>query len=361
MIAEESQIRLLHLPNEATLDNRNMQIGARKAFNALVDAGEIQAYSVFSFLYESKNLGSSEAARKKILEEAERFKPNVIFWQHIGHFDAPAEFLNRLKNIESKPILAYQEADPYSRFFKRMNKELKVILAEADIVFMVGLGEFAELAKEAGARKIYFAPHNFETVRSGKPWSPSQDREFDIIMIANCGRTKIPGRYFPGGRNRKKLAEMLTKRFGKRFALYGKGWDNLESSRGMLPFDQQEKAIRSAWVSINWDHFDTVPYYFSNRLPISLAAGVPHITTYHPGYEHIFKGCKGLYAVKSVEQAVETAHYLLSLPKSDLIEEGLQGQSFVFKNLESNIVYLDMIDKIRHELIARQSLSYERI
>ncbi|MCC9136741.1 glycosyltransferase [Pontibacter silvestris] len=345
----DSKVRLLYLPNEAMLDNRCMQIGPRKAFEHLLETNQIEAYSAFSFLHEYNTTGSYETVRNKLLQEAKKFKPNVILWQHITSFDAPAEFLRELKNIESKPVLAYHEGDPYGRYFKRMSPQLKVILREADIVFMIGLGTFAELAREAGAKKVFYAPHMFDSVRSGKPWTPTTEREHDIVMIANAGKTRIPGRYFPGGRNRMKLAKKLTQRFGRRFALYGKGWDKLESSRGLLPFDKQEETIQSAWLTINWDHFDKVPYYFSNRLPISLAAGVPHITSYHAGYEHMFDSCKGLYAVKTVDEAVETAQFLLSQPKSRLIQEGIQGRDFVFNNLEANIVFTNILNTIKSE------------
>ncbi len=351
---QDRPFRLLHLPNEEVLDNKKKQIGARKAFQKMLDDGELSGLHTYSFLYESSQLeGGYEAACVKILEEAREFKPDVIFWQHIDIFKISQDFLLELKNISSKPKLIYHEADPYGRYFKTFSEPMKVMVKEADMVFLVGLGIFAQLMMEHGAKRVYYAPHNFDNIRSGTPWEPTLKREEDLVMIANLGNTRVPGRYFPGGKRRKLLAKKLSERFGRRFALFGRGWDDLEASRGMLPFDMQEETIRSARISINWDHFDTVPYYFSNRLPISLAAGVPHITCYHPGYEHVFKDCPGgLYAVKTIDEAVETAQYLLSLPDEYLIEEGRKGREFVFEHLEANTVYRNIMRKVQQVMFA---------
>jgi spore maturation protein CgeB len=345
-------MKLLYLPNETELDNKNMQIGPRKAFQHLLDEGELTGIEIFSFLYESKKCGNYREVRDKIISLAKEFQPDIIFWQHIDYFEINDDFIQELLNIDSKPKLIYHEADPYGRYIKRINNNMRVLFRHSDAVFMVGLGIFADLAKEAGAKRVYFAPHNFETVRSGSDWIPTSTRENELVMIANAiGYVKVPGRYFPGSQRRIDLGKKLSKRFGKQFALYGKGWDGLEASRGKLPFDQQEQAIHSAWLSINWDHFDEVPFYFSNRLPISLAAGVVHVTTWHPGYDQLFRDCKGgLYAAKSVDEAVELAQYLLSQPRDFLIEEGQKGKEFVFNHLEANIVYGNIIKLVMQEL-----------
>ncbi len=342
-------MKLLYLPNEASLDK--MQIGPRKAFKALLNKGDLSALEIFSFLHESNQHGL-QTTKEKMLKLAEEFQPDVIFWQHIDKFDITEDFIQQLKNVSSKPKLVYHEADPYAKYIKMINNNMRIMFRNSDAVFMVGAGTFANLAIEAGAEKVYFSPHVFDSTRFGTNWEPTLQRENDLIMIANAkGYVRIPGRYFPGSQRRKELGKKLSRFFGKRFALYGKGWDGLEASRGLLAFNQQESAIRNAWISVNWDHFDEEPFYFSNRLPISLATGVPHITSWHSGYDIVFKECKGgLYAAKTVDEAVAIARYLLSQPKEFLIEEGLKGREFVFKYLEADIVYGNIIRKVKETL-----------
>ena len=224
---------------------------------------------------------------------------------------------------------------------------MKCILRNADYVFWEGLGDFRKMAIKYGAKNIYLAPSNFDTDRFKNDWEPTVHREHDLSMIASSGRTRLPFRYLPGGKNRIKCVKSLTKTFGKRFALYGYGWGNLESYRGPIPFSDQHKMIRSSWISVNWDHFDDVSFYNSNRLPISMAAGVPHITTYHKGFEYLYEGVKGgLYFAHKPEEVVDLASYLLSKTTDELIEEGLSAQEYAYKYLNSKRIYRNIILKL---------------
>lgn len=346
---KKKQLKVFYLPNE--VDESDIQVGPRKAFLKMLEEKDLKDLRIFSFFREWTALGSIEKTLERVYVEVCDFSPDVIIWQHIDFFTAPTLFLKKLKSIPSQPKLVYHEADPYHSFFKPMNKNMQMILAETDLAFMCGLGNFSRLATKAGAAKVRYLPHSFDDSRVGSPWEPALSREFDLVMIANPIKSKIPGVIYPGSDKRIEVARKVSKKFGKKFALWGKGWGNLISAKGYLPYDQQEKAIRSAWISINWDHFDRVPYYFSDRLPISIATGVCHITCYHPGYEDIFKKCEGgLYFAKKPDEVIDIAEYLLSLPRKQLIEEGQKAGEFAFSYMEAKVVYRRMMEVILEEL-----------
>jgi hypothetical protein len=142
----------------------------------------------------------------------------------------------------------------------------------------------------------------------------------------------------PGGKQRADLATRLTREFGGRFGLYGAGWRGLPS-QGPVAFTEQERVIQSARLSVNWDHFHSYPYYFSDRLPISLAAGVPHVTSYHPGYEQFFSGCPGLYWVRSVAELIDCVRWLLCKSDAELLEQGLAARRWVAQRLEGRTTF----------------------
>ncbi len=342
--------RLLHLPNEESLSPQHLQIGSRRALEKLAQEGTLGAYRAFSFLHDFRQGGDPRTTWRKLHEAAQEFQPDIIYWQHVSDFPVTVEEIQRLKSITSNPRIVYHEADPYGWFVKRMGASIRTLLPLADLVIMSGTGQFFDIARSLGARTLLVAPQPFDSSRSGKPWHPTMNRKHDLVMIGSFGATKTPGRTLPGARRRRRLARILSKRFGQRFALYGNGWSGIPSSRGPLPFDQQEETIRSAWLSVNWDHFDHVPYYFSNRLSISLAAGVPHVTCYHRGYEHMFAKCDGLYLVNSPNEVVETAEFLLSLPRSQLIELGVRASQFAHENLEAEKVYRRLFQVITERL-----------
>ena len=86
--------------------------------------------------------------------------------------------------------------------------------------------------------------------------------------------------------------------------------------------------------------------------PISLVTGVPHITNYQRGYEHLFPDAKGLYFVHSPAEALDVADYLLSLPREQLVAIGQQGVAYARERLNATRVYRDVVTAIREQLFA---------
>jgi hypothetical protein len=333
-------LRLLYLPNEL---EEGEQFGPRSVFESMLTFGELAAYQAYSFLVEEKRGGSSTRVLDGLLEIAERFQPDIILWQHPGNFPIPSGFGYRLKNINSRPVLVYDERDVYGGKRKPMTLSMCTLALEADIVFLVGLGSYADLFHRAGANKIFYSPHCIDKLRFGHPWEPPDQRRFDVAMIGNIYRpiSLKPG--LPGWKNRSRLAEQLSELLGARFALYGRGWNSLTAARGELAFLKQEDAVRESWLSVGWDYYDHTPFYFSNRLPIALMSGVAHVTNYQPGYEIMFENGKDLCYAHTVDEMIDVVRYLLSLPRSRLIEMGIRGQQYAQANLATESVFRNIV------------------
>lgn len=338
-------MKLLHLPNDPSYEDiANRQNGPRDAFEKFHHEGLLSGYDVFQFLAEYRRSKDAKAVKDEILDRARTMQPDIIFWHHIGNVPVDQKFFDDLRDASQSALLVYHEGDPFGRRFKKINPYLRIILSNADVVFSIALGKLAELMRENGARDLRYLPHCYDQARFGKPWEFGDRRAYKLSMIANCGSTRIPGRYFPGGRNRLRLARRLSRNYGTEFALYGRGWSNLVSARGRVAFDRQEEAIRDSWVSVNWDHFDELAHYFSDRLPISLAAGVAHVTSYHEGYEDMFTGCPGLYTAKTVDEAVTKVDWMLSRSHKQLIEDGRGAYEWVKGRLDAETIYRHAID-----------------
>lgn len=337
-------IKLLYLPNESV---RGDQIGPRAAFDRMVKEGTLSDCLAYSYLCEAKENGSNEKTLERLYETARQYKPDVIFWQHIGEFPVTRAFIEKLRMTNPRLTIVYHEGDVFGAWTKRPTSAMKVLASAADIVFLVGLGELAELFAKCGAKKILYASHSVDTIRFGKPWEPTLSRDLDVVMIGNRITSRIPFFRIPGAREREALASKLAERLGGRFAIFGNGWEGFPCARGAIPFHEQENAIRNAWLSIGWDHFDKTPFYFSDRLPISLLSGIPHITNYQPGYEKLFLDGHHLFFASSVDNAVDMVSYLLSQPRNYLIDVGRQAQEWTRLNLTSTVVYKSMVEKIK--------------
>ena len=242
---------------------------------------------------------------------------------------------------------------PYGHIVKPLNTTISAVLAESDLCFLGGTGYLAELARKAGAKHIRYAPHSYDSIRFGTPWQPTLTRRYDAVMIANLTCLKrIPWLFMPGGRNRKSTAQALYKQLGNRFVVYGagQGWLNEPYCQGPIAFDKQDSIIRNSWMSVNWGQFDKIAMYSSDRLPISLACGVPHITNYQTGYEHLFNNIPGLFIIKSPKEMVYVALYLLSLTIEKRNELSFQAVEYAKKNLEATIVYKDIVTVTQEQL-----------
>lgn len=336
-------MKLLYLPNESV---RGDQCGPRDAFDGMVKDGVLSHCFVFSYLCEARENRNDPVTLQKLYEVVCRFQPDVIFWQHVGKFPVTREFIEKLKRVDPRPTLVYHEGDVFGKWTKRPTEAMKVLASAADLVFLVGLGDLAQWFAKCGAQKVLYAPHSVDTVRFGKPWEPTLSRDFDAVMIGNRLTSRVPFFRIPGAREREKLALKLGERLGGRFAVFGRGWDGFGFSQGAIPFHEQENVMRKSWVSISWDHFDQTPFYFSDRLPISLLSGVPHVTNYQPGYEKIFSDGRHVYLANSVDNAVDGVLFLLSQPRHTLIEWGRQAREWAGQRLTSKVVYRGMVEKI---------------
>lgn len=346
-------MRWLYVPNENTDGD---QIGPRIAFGKLYAENVFSAYKAYSYLVRGKAAACHLDALSEFLETAREFSPDVIFIQHATNtYPMDRAYLQQLKNLPSKPTLVLHEADVYGYFTKRMDATLRSVLAESDICFMCGTGHIADMALKAGARKVRLALHSYDSRRFSTPWQPTLNRKYDAVMIGNLTCLKrIPWLHMPGGRSRKLTARALHSHLGDRFAVYGagQGWESEPYCKGKIAFDKQGDAIRDSWMSVNWGIFDEIPMYSSDRLPISLACGVPHITNYQPGYEYVFDHVPGLFLIKSPKEAVDVALYILSLSVERRNELGLQAAEYARKHLEATVVYTDIVTVVREEFFA---------
>jgi hypothetical protein len=316
--------RLLYLPDEASVGD---QVGPRRAFEALIQDGRLAAYQAFAPHYEASVSGAVDASAR-LLALANSFQPTIILWSHPSNFPVKSELVARLRSLGSSPTIVLQEMDAWGMVRKRLTPSTRLLAKEADLVYLCGTGSLARVFRRAGAARIRFTFHAADGERFGTPWSPSTQREYDVVMIGNRIRRRFPGSALPGAWRRARLVELLERQHGPRFALYGHDWEGHPSWKGPLAFEDQGKANRSAWVSAGWDHFPTIANYTSNRTPISLMSGVPHVTNYSPGLELIYPAGSGLYWGKTVRSVAEMVAVVLAMPRKDLLAIGKHAACF---------------------------------
>lgn len=301
--------RIFYVPNEF---GGFQQVGFREPLAMLADAGLVDGLEVFSLLDAIRNGGDADAHRRELIDRVEDFRPDVLLMQHLVGTGLRKSHFAALRAACQRDFI-YHEADPYSRLLHPLPSEAREAGRAADVVFTVGRGTFAQNFRRTGSRDVRWLPSAYEpnrTVNFDRP--PRTERPFEVVIVANRNRPRLRG--LPNWRERIRFVELMQQHFGSRLAVFGRGWEG-PTAKGPAPFEAQDEAITSGWISANWDHFAAEDSYFSNRLPISLAAGSIHATTEHPGYRDLFRDAAGeflLFAtspralIDSIETVLDT-------------------------------------------------------
>lgn len=125
--------------------------------------------------------------------------------------------------------------------------------------------------------------------------------------------------------------EALSRRFGKRFGLFGIGWQGLASWQGPVPFDQQAVTARRARVVVGGIPFSRERYYTSNRPFIQVSAGVVMVDTFVPGVDAILR--PGAHWVLSDDDALAaTVERVFAWDDAKLRQIGAAGAQHIFRS-----------------------------
>jgi hypothetical protein len=244
------------------------------------------------------------------------------------------------------PVLALQEYDAWGAPSKPLDAATRALATAADVVYLCALGPNETEFRRAGAGDVRYTPHTCEHARFAPPPGPRPRASYGAVMLGNLFRLGLFRRTLPGGRERRRLARQLRHEMGDRFGLFGTGWGPRTPADGTVEFGDQGTVNRSSLLTVGWDHFPTYDFYFSDRLPIALASGVPHITNRQPGYEDLFpEGC-GLFLADSVDEMVEMTLDLASRSPAELADLGEAATTFAREHLDTTVVLRQVVGEL---------------
>ena len=338
-VAQLEAPRVLYLPNEEDAEESHRQTGPRRSFLEMERDGTIRELGMYSFLADFRTDLKRGRSQRRLLDEVEAFQPDIVFWQHPQEFPIDAELLHAVRRRGGNPFIAYHEGDPFNVFYKRTYESERALYRECDIFLTVALGPQMRLFQRWRFHPhFHYLPSFFTQERAVAPPDPSViGSRYDAVMIGSIAyRLKLLKQ--PGSPGRIRLAQGLRRVMGDRFAVYGRNWPSGINARGYLDPLQQTPVIQSSRMSVIWENFPEHTFYFSDRLPISIASGVPHITSRRQGYETLFAQTPGLFFADSVDDAIDIACYLRSLPLERIVELGLAARAWAFANLEADVV-----------------------
>ena len=111
-------------------------------------------------------------------------------------------------------------------------------------------------------------------------------------------------------------------------------------------FGQQIKYYKNALITVAYEHYPKIPYYFSNRLPIALLSGSIYVCHYHAGYEKIFNEGDFIFFFRTNQEAIDIIKYITSLNTENLIERSKRARLFALANYTPEVVWKNFYDNI---------------
>lgn len=321
------------------------QTGIEDGFLNLVRENRIDDLKWFYYLEYAK-LQSANKAREKMLELATDFQPDMIVFFHIGNLSVDKTFILKFKNLNSKPILVYDEGDMYGTWAKPVYKSMKVMFSLADVVSIRGLGAFEKTVRKFAQNVIYTPHHNDIARHLQHPFVMAENKN-DIILIGNRIKPRILSwiRRLPGALGRESFAKAMADYFPEHFHLYGNGWSGFQCNRGPVDFYSQNEYYRKSLITVAYEHYPKIPFYFSNRLPMALMNGSLYVCHYHGGYEQIFPENDFIFFFRSNEEARNIIERLRSMDPEDLRARSERAREFALKHYHPNVIWGNFFTK----------------
>lgn len=265
----------------------------------------------------------------EVVRTNEEFRPDVVYFQFFHSTKArvasPADCIRRLRESDNRPLIFGSLGDPFhvgafSFLARRMPQPLKDLAANCDAFFSTSMGGIASELVSLGARNVVFLPHAFCPQHFRLPEKfPEAEKEFDAVFLGSYApifgfRVWLAYRR---GFARKLTVKELTRKFGSRFGLFGRGWSGV-SARGLVPFKQQLDVFRQSKTAVDVPAQIDDTYYASDRPFFIAGSGTPLVMRYVDRFDKILKPERDVYFAKTIKEIPEVCERVAGLPNEVL-------------------------------------------
>ena len=257
--------RILHISSFP--DNTTGITEALKVFGAV---------ETFDWLKE-KNATDADKMNEALKWAAISFRPDIIFMEECFTGDVLPDTIKHIKSLLKVGVINWC-GDIRAHIPASM-----INMAEAvDLTLISNEPQSAQLQK-MGFNAAHL--HAGAPIWLYKPMPPDKERFPEDIIFLGSG-----GRNYPLSPLRKEMCESLYRRYGNKFAIYGRGWRKRDYPYAKPFIDVKDEAIAysSCKVAVGISAFDWEDYT-SARMWKAMASGALYIPYYFSGIEKIFK------------------------------------------------------------------------
>lgn len=309
--------------------------GIIDGYERLKAGGEIAHFEVMP-IFGASGLERGEAFWQEALDRAQGHGTTLVVFQyyHSRRLPDPRAAINKIKRLPSAPFVVSTLGDAFMNGYLGRPEVPPSFLQAAevsDLVTLTSMGTLADHISHYTRAPILLSPNGACQVRFGLPpeRKVGTEPDFDVVFIGSRNSSRNPLRpYHHFARRREELVRSLEKRFGKRFGLFGNGWEGRSSNQGPVPFAEQAKTAGRARVVVGGVPYSTARYYSSNRPFIQITSGTPMVDTAVPGVERLLKPDEH-WVLSDHEALVGAVERTLELGDEERAEMGRRAAEYV--------------------------------
>lgn len=319
------RLLVLYQARDAAFDHP----GYYEGFERLVAEGILSIHAGLSYVGISEHRGWG-AFWEEAAEAARRMEADAVFLQFFhGRIPDPSAGILRLRDLPARPTIFTSLGDGYGgRWTKPVPSSYRIASRLADLSFQTGMGELSGQMYRGGSRNLVLMPHGCCQVRFASSFEGENlQPEFDVVFIGNRTHSRNPfGHSRSVERIRIGFVRTFTRRYGRRFGLFGKGWDGNGSWQGAIPFAQQNEACRRSAVVAGGTPGAFHDYYLSDRPFIAAASGTPLVDYWIRGVDRILEPERDWWLAPDIEGMVRACDRLIGMSPSERILLGRQAR-----------------------------------
>ena len=326
-------MRLLFLIQGSSVDDHP---GYHHACLRLVSEGALEAYYPFCYYGEPTKTLTWMHRWQHLLEQAAEFSPDLVLLQfYHGPMTATRFLIEGLRSLPSKPTIASSCGDPFvpGLSFHSFPKALQESTRLADLSFFTQMGAGARAAANWGAKNIVLWPHGCCQTRFGpSAHIRTEAPEFDVVFIGS----HVPGRnpfssITKAARARRLLVRELSSRYGKRFGLFGHGWQGMQSWQGPIPYHMQAQAMRRGRIVFGGYPHTCADYYLSDRPFIAIGSGIPFLDYAVPKVDRIFQSGEHWHLYRDKDELLGKCDELLDADEAAILSQAKAAADYIYR------------------------------
>lgn len=303
---------------------RNREIFA-DSFRSLQSRGTAVEVRAIHYLEIALNDGWT-TVWDRMVEENRLFRPSIIIFQyfHGKVLDDPRPCIGKCRRDNPEVLVLGSLGDPYGRgilWHRTPERELVSLASASDAFFTTNMGWVSEYLLDRGGRNIVCLPNAFSDRLFKKPSIDERKQDFDVSISANAPLARNPLKWLSSITRRgprKRMIDLLYKRFGQKLAVYGSGWSGHPASKGWMPFEDQLLAYARSRIVVDAPPPIKAPYYTSDRAFFMLGSGSSVVLFRVPRLEAMFKDGEHCDFVTKISEIPDVCERILRLSPEEL-------------------------------------------